>query len=155
MRIGRVQAGDLLAAAAGVALFLSMELEWFREHTFPGQSSEPQFALNAWQTFDVGDVILAIVSAIAVAMLVVAVLSPTLAVAMSVATTLAGVVGVGAVFVRLVAQPGANEMVDIAPGAWLGLLCAIGVFLGGYLGMRAERRPDRRDADAPASSVTA
>jgi hypothetical protein len=153
MRFGRVHAGDLLAAVAGVLLLLSMQLDWFVEHTFSGAASEPQFALNAWETFDFGDLILAAVAAAGIAMLVVAVVLPAAATAMSAVTALAGAAGVISVMVRVVAQPGANEMVDIAGGAWLGLLCAIGVFLGGWMAMRAERggEAERGVSGAPAA----
>jgi hypothetical protein len=139
MRMWRVHAGDVVSAASGVLLLLAMGLDWFREHTFAGAATEPQFALNAWQTFDYGDVLLAVVAGVAMGMFVVAVIAPSAAVVYSALVGAAGAIGVGAVLVRLVAQPGANEMVDIAGGAWLGLLCAVGIGLGGWLSMRAER----------------
>jgi hypothetical protein len=155
MRIGRVHPGDLISAISGGLLLFVMELDWFREHTFAGASAEPQFALNAWETFDVGDIILAVVAVIAMAMLVVAILSPAAAVGMSFLVALAGAVALGAILVRLVAQPGANEMVDVDTGVWLALLCALGIGFGGWLAMKSERRPGSEAGADSAMGATA
>ena len=155
MRMWRVHGGDVVSAASGVLLLLVMGHDWFREHTFAGAEAEPQFALNAWQTFDYGDILLAVVAGIAMGMFVVAVIAPSAAVGYSALVGAAGAIGVGAVLVRFVAQPGANEMVDIAGGAWLGLLCALGIGLGGWLSMRADRKHGSRATEGSVPGAAA
>lgn len=131
-------------------LYLSLDQDWFGEHTLTGASG---VTLSAREIFESIDVILTVVAAIAVAMLVVAVLlSGRAAEIWSFLTFLAGAVATSVVLLRLVAQPGANEQVDIESGAWLGLVACLAVAIGGWMAMRAVRTPSRRETPETATT---
>jgi hypothetical protein len=54
----RVSTGDLIAAAGGVVLFVSLLLDWYGD-------------TNAWEVFNVIDVLLAVIALLAIALVVI------------------------------------------------------------------------------------
>ncbi|HEX4283108.1 MAG TPA: hypothetical protein VHZ27_20225, partial [Solirubrobacteraceae bacterium] len=69
--------------------------------------------------------------------------APALPVTMSLVVMLLGIVTVVALIIRVLIDPPPNEQA----GAYLGLLSAIGIMVGGYLSLRQEGVA-RRDAPA-------
>ena len=67
--------------------------------------------------------------------------APSIPVAFSVLTVLAGALATLLVLIRLIDQPGPNELVGVEAGAWLGLVAAIVVTAGGWRSLRAEDIP--------------
>jgi hypothetical protein len=117
----RVSTGELIAGASGLALFLFLFVDWFGP-------------FNAWEIFDVMDILLAIVG-LGTAAVVGARLAGT-------QVTLPG----GRAIAIAVAGFAAEMMVltfllegeERKIGLWLGLIAAIGITYGG---LRATREP--------------
>jgi multisubunit Na+/H+ antiporter MnhB subunit len=143
MDLSRLRPGELVAGAGGVALLVVMFLDWYGAggSTQLGDAEiELSVGFNAWQAFDLADVILALValSAIALAVLSATQRSPALPVAASVITSTLGILGTLLVFYRILNQPGPNELVEVKLGAFLGFLSVAAVAVGGWLSMRDE-----------------
>ena len=67
--------------------------------------------------------------------------SPSIPVAFSVFTVLAGALAALLILYRIVNQPGPNDVVEVELGAWLGLLAALVIAGGGWRSMRVEPIP--------------
>ena len=132
MDLRRLRAGEWVAAAAGVALLVSLWLPWYSER-------------SAWQSLAVIDVLLALIAASGVALLLVTATqsAPAVPLAFSVFVVLAGALGLVLVLSRLLSLPDWAEGRDW--GIWLALAGTLGIVAGGLLGMRDERlsAPDR------------
>jgi len=101
---------------------------------------------TAWQTFSAVDLFMA---AAAVAGLLVGIcvlfrISVSYPVAGSTVATLFGSIALLLIAYRLIDPPASG--LDLEAGAWLGLLAAAGVTIGGYLGMQEPAR-----AEAPSA----
>ena len=120
--------GELVAALSGLGLLVFSFLPWY--------SADGQDA-TAWQAFSVVDLVLAAaaLAGLSVGIVVLGRLSVSYPVAGS--AVAAGLGGLALVLVayRLVNPPGSGGA-DLQTGAWLGLIAAAGVALGGYLGMQ-------------------
>ncbi len=148
MSPARVRAGEWLAGAAGALLLVALFLDWYERTAVPAARGSTAYApmssaLTAWQAFSATDVLLALLALSGLALLAVQLTrrSPALPTAMSVVTVTCGIVAVLLVLVRLIAQPGDNAAVEIAPGAWLALLGALGLLAGGWWSLATERSP--------------
>ncbi len=130
MDLRRLRAGEWVAALSGAALFASLFLPWYDAG---GED------ITAWQALAVVDIVLVIVAAMGVALLAITATQrvPAVGIALSAFVTLAGLVGLVLVLVRLASLPGAAD--GRQWGAWLGLVAAIGLVAGGALAMRDER----------------
>jgi hypothetical protein len=119
--------GELAGAASGLGLLVVSFLPWY---SGGGEDA------TAWQAFSVVDLVIAAgaLAAISVGVAVLFRLSVSYPVAGSAVTTLLGGLAVLLVAYRLINPPGGEQDVEI--GAWLGLVFAVGVTLGGYLGMQ-------------------
>jgi hypothetical protein len=137
----RVRSGDYVAGAAGAVLLLSTFLEWY---TVRGRED----GLSAWEAFSVVDVLVALVALLGIALALVQVVGrgPALPVAIGVITATLALAATLLVLYRIVNQPGPNDAMGVGPGAWLGLVSCLGVFLGGWLSLSDERP---RPADPP------
>jgi hypothetical protein len=119
---------------------------------------------SAWDAFTVLDVLLALGALAAIAVVVVTAAHSTPAVPLTMESLVALIALVLLVLVvfRLVDPPDVSfiestaspatrehvEDVDLAAGAWLGLAAVLGIFVGGLLAMRDERRsPAGRHTD--------
>ena len=129
MDLARLRFGDWVMGFGGVAVLGVMFLDWYEVPEeillYPG---EPQF--NAWESFAVNDVILALAAVMAIAAFVLTATQPTAAVAaraLASLTTLVGILAFVLVTIRVIWPPDVfpeNVPFDAAreTGAWLGLV---------------------------------
>jgi hypothetical protein len=146
MDLSRLRPGELIAAAGGIALLVVMFLDWYALQGVEGIRS---IGLNAWQAFDVTDLVLALaaLAAIGLALITAARRSPALPVAASVVTSTLGIVAVLLTLYRILNQPGPNDFVEAKFGAFLGFLCVLAIAAGAWRSMRDE---EWEDAPVPA-----
>jgi hypothetical protein len=147
MDLARLRFGDWVLGIGGVAVLGVMFLDWYGVPEeillYPDQA---QF--NAWESFAVNDVILALAAVMAIATFVLTANQPTAAVplALSSLTTLVGIVAFVLVTIRIIWPP------DVFPesvpfdtaretGVWLGLVAIAALVGGGFASMRDERSP--------------
>jgi hypothetical protein len=132
--MGRLRDGEWIAGAGGVALLAAMSLHWY---------GAGPFELTAWQAFDVLDVVLALLALVPLGLVVTQATrrSPSIPVAFSVLSTLAGMLAALLILYRIVNQPGPNDLVEVQAGAWLGFAAAVVVAAGGWRSMRVEPIP--------------
>jgi hypothetical protein len=130
MDLRRLRSGEWVAAVSGVALLVSLFLPWY--------GAGPQDA-SAWEALAAIDIALALVAASAVALLVITASQrvPAVPIALSAFVTLAGLIGLLLVLVRVASVPGDFDGREW--GLWLGLVATIGIVAGGSFAMRDER----------------
>ena len=128
--MSRLRDGEWIAGAGGVAMLAVMWLSWYS-------------GTSAWQAFALLDVVLALLALVPLALVVLQATraSPSLPVAFSVFTVVAGALATLLVLYRIVNQPGPNDAVDVELGAWLGLAAAAVTVAGGWRSLRAEAIP--------------
>ena len=141
----RLRAGEWIAGAGGVALIASLFLHWygldFPDESLTGLVPEGvSTEATGWQAFGVLDVVLVALALVPLALVVLQATreSPSVPVAFSVFSVLAGLLATLLILIRLIDQPGPNELVAVEAGAWLGLVAAILVAIGGWRSLRAE-----------------
>jgi hypothetical protein len=137
----RLRDGEWIAGAGGLALLAAMFLDWYGTTVGALDRFEP--AVNAWQAFSVLDVVLALFALVPLALVVLQATreSPSLPVAFSVLTALAGALATLVIAYRLLNQPGPNDAVEVEAGAWIGLVAALVITAGGWRSMRVEEVP--------------
>ncbi len=142
--MGRLRDGEWIAGAGAVALLVALFLGWYS-------------GASAWQAFSVLDVVLALVALLALALVLAQATreSPSVPVALSVLTAVAGTLATLFVLYRILDQPGPNDAVEVEAGAWIGLVAAALVAVGGGRSLRVEAipgaaRPPVEDLPAPA-----
>jgi hypothetical protein len=128
-----LRAGELVGALGGLGLLVASFLPWY---SVDGENA------TAWQAFSVTDVILAAaaVVALSVAACVLFRISVSYPVAGSSVATGFGAIAAVLIVVRLIDPPGGGGL-DVEIGAWLGLLCAGAITIGGYMGMQPLKAP--------------
>ena len=136
----RLRDGELIAGAGGLALLASLFLGWYS-------------GASAWEALSVVDVLLALLALVPLALVVVQATraSPSLPVAFSVFTVVAGMLATLLVLFRIVDKPAGGE---VELGAWVGLGAAVVTAAGGWRSMRVEEipgaaRPPVEDLPAP------
>ena len=119
--------GELVGAVSGLGLLVASFLPWY---SAGGEEA------TAWQAFSVVDLFLAAaaLAGLSVGIVVLFRLSVSYPIAGCAVATLFGGIALVLVVIRLLSPPG--EGLDLEFGAWLGLLCAAGLTIGGYLGMQ-------------------
>jgi hypothetical protein len=141
--VRRIVHGEPLSACSAVALLVAMYgLEWFGVDGIPGRTPSLAWAVNAWHG-------LTLVRWVMLATIVVALGAPLLhatqrshgAKTSTSGTILAaGLLTSGLLIYRvLIILPSANRVVDQKLGAFIGVLCALGIALGGYEAVREDR----------------
>ena len=132
MDLRRLRVGEWLAGLAGATMLVSLFLTWFDEQ-------------SGWEAFAITDVLVALVAVGALVLLVVTARfrSASPAIAYEGLLTLAGLVTLLVVAIRLIWPP--DDAVDTGAGAWLGLAASSGLVAACLVAMRDERlsRPGR------------
>jgi hypothetical protein len=132
MDLRRLRAGEWIVAASGAALLLALFLPWYTADA--GRST------SAWESFAVLDIVLVLIAASAVALLVVTATQPVPAVPV----TLAALVALGGLVATVLVLIRVFDLPDGAAGRrwalWLGLAGSLGIFAGGLIAIRDERR---------------
>lgn len=138
MDLRRLRAGEWLMGVAGAALFAVLFVDWYRPE---GGGA----GLTAWQAFSVPDVLLALLAVAAMATIALVARAPTAApgIAYEAMILLGGIIGSVICLIRVVDVPA--DGLEVRPGAWVGLLVALGLCASCLVAMRDERRstPDR------------
>jgi hypothetical protein len=126
--------GEWLGAAGGLGLLVSSFLPWY---SAGGQDA------TAWQAFSVTDIVLAATAVVglSIAVCVLFRISVSYPVAGSTVAALFGAIAVILVVIRLIDPPGAAAGVTREFGAWLGLVSAVAIAIGGYMGMQPIKAP--------------
>ena len=132
--MGRLRDGEWVAGAGGVALLAAMFLHWY---------GAGPFEVTAWQAFDVLDVVLTLLALVPLGLVFTQATrtSPSIPVAFSVFTMLAGALAALLILYRIVNQPGPNDLVEVQAGAWSGFVAAGVIAAGGWRSMRVEPVP--------------
>jgi hypothetical protein len=166
MDLRRLRLGEWLMGAAGLLLFVALFLPWYElgRGIVVGPPGALDAHASAWDAFTILDLLLALGALAAIAALVVTALEATPAVPLateSLVTLFALVLLVLVVFrladppdltfLESTSSPAARAHVreiDRAAGAWLGLAAVAGIFVGGLVAIRDERRsPAGRHTD--------
>ena len=123
--------GELVGAISGLGLLVASFLPFY---------SDGEQDATAWQSFSVVDLAMAAaaIAALSVAIVVLFRLSVSYPVAGSAVTTGFGALALLLIAYRVINPPGSGD-VDLDIGAWLSLIAAAGITLGGYLGMQEPR----------------
>jgi hypothetical protein len=123
-----VRLGELVGAVSGLGLLVASFLPFY---------SEFEVNVTAWQAFSIIDLVMAAagIVALSVAVVVLFRLSVSYPVAGSAVTTGIGALALVLIAYRIIDPPG-NGDVEREIGAWLSLVAAAGITLGGYLGMQ-------------------
>jgi purine-cytosine permease-like protein len=137
----RLRAGEALAAAGGLALLVVMFLGWYRAQ---------DATVNAWEAFEVTDLLLALVAILGLGAAVATITQrgPALPVGLGVVTSALGLVVLLVLLYRILNEPGPDDVVEVRPGAWLGVLAALLVVAGAWRSIADE-------APRPGDTVTA
>jgi len=157
--VSRLRVGEWTAAAGAAALAVTLFLPWFGvELPTPAESSDMvnlvkslgDLDSSGWDSLGWFVLVLALTAIGCAAWLAIANATGrpvAQAVAASVLTATAGTLAFAALALRaLVFQPGPNEFVGMRYGAWLGLLAALVLAVGGWWALKDER------TDAPESA---
>jgi hypothetical protein len=131
-------AGELIGTISGIGLLIVSFLPWYSVAPEAGD-------FTAWQAFSVVDLFIAaaVVAALSVGICVLFRISVSYPVAGSAVTALFGAIALVLIAYRLVNPPKLGAWPgDVQFGAWLGLIAAAGVTLGGYLGLQEPRSRD-------------
>ena len=139
----RLRTGEALAGAAGLVLLVDLFLTWYENVAVKGAalaSAGADTTADAWQSFAAIDLWLALTGLVAVALaaLTASQHSPAVPLATSVAVTFIGAVATVLVLYRLVNEPGADKLIDVRYGAFIGLMACVAVTAGGWIAMRDE-----------------
>jgi hypothetical protein len=133
----RLRAGEWIVGAAGVALLVSLFLDWYHvEGDAPG-------GFNAWDAFDVIDVVLLAVALAAVALAVVTASqqTPAIPVALASIVTILASAALIIVLYRAIDEPDlvrAPLDVSLSGGIWLALGSSVAMLAGAFLAIRDE-----------------
>jgi hypothetical protein len=131
MELRRLRAGEWLAAVSGAWLLVSLFLPWYGL----GDGAWT----TGWEALAVNDVLLAIVALFGISLLIVTAMeaAPAIPIATAALTTIAGLVAVVIVLIRVASIPDAADSREL--GLWLALLASSGIFVSGGIAMRDER----------------
>ena len=150
MKLRRVRTGEWLALGGAVALIALLCADWFFLSTPDARVGAHE---SGWRSLG-WPITLLLLAAIGTALAMVFATATQRAQAWAIVLTafalVLGLLGTLAIAVRLIAQPGlgvdaGNVDVEIEPAAWAGLLSAVALTAGAWIGMLDER------TDAPES----
>jgi hypothetical protein len=157
MDVDRLRRGELIAGVAGLALFIIMFFSWFGAPEIEGapagldiegiaEAAGVDTTFNAWQAFDLIDIILLITVIAAVGLAVASAMARTvsLPVAASAVTAGLGILSTLLIIYRLIDPP---SDLDREFGVFLGLIAAAAITYGGWLSMQEEGTTFAGEAD--------
>ena len=158
MDVSRVSLGERIAAVSGLLLFIFMFFKWYGIEIDAAILTGDLDDLSAWEAFDLIDILLFLVAAIAVTEAVLRATGtaiPQLPWPPARIVMLAGVLAVLLILFRLFVSPideGDVAGVDVTRGIgiFLGLIAAAGIAYGGW---RALNEVPRAAAAAPAATA--
>ncbi len=152
----RLRHGEWIAGFFALALFGVLFLDWFRlaaavsGTTDQGAAFDAVFSREAsgwsslgWLALGLCD--LAILAGIALVLVSASQESPVLPVLAAICSSLFGILGTFALLIQLIAQPEDDSYTAVKAGWWLGLVCVMGIAIGGWLAMRDDRTPNARE----------
>ena len=147
MSLRWLRPGDALAALGGVLLVVSLFLPWYSVK-LPSGAPAAGRDLTGWQAFSVIDILLALAGLVGIGLAVTVVTrrTPAVPVAFAVVGSVIGVLAVLLVLVRILDQPGPNQFLDVAVGAWIALAGALGLTAGAWRSISDERNRGVRPA---------
>lgn len=134
-------------AFGGVAVLVVMLFDWYSIPELSlGDESVGSIGFNAWESFAVNDVILALAAVMALATFVLTASQPTAAIPLALAslTTLVALLSFVLVVIRLIWTPDVTDGVfdtQREAGAWLGLVAISVLAVGCLASIRDERLP--------------
>jgi hypothetical protein len=133
--------GDGLAALGGVLVLVSLFLPWYSVTLPSADAPAVGRDLTGWQAFSVIDILLALAGLVGIGLAVTVVTrrTPAVPVAFAVVGSITGVLAVLLVLVRILDQPGPNQFLDVAVGAWVALAGALGLTAGAWRSISDER----------------
>jgi multidrug transporter EmrE-like cation transporter len=141
MDVSRLNTGEKIAGISGIALLIIMFLSWFGAGEVGGidvgDIAGVDTSFNAWQAFDIIDLLLALaaLSGIALAVTAASQTDIDLPVALSAITAGLGALGTLLVIYRLLDPP---FDADREFGVFLGLIAVAGIAYGGWTAMQQE-----------------
>jgi hypothetical protein len=144
--LARLRFGDWVMGLGGLAVLVVMFFDWYgldADILFASEDTE----LNAWQSFAVNDVILALAAVMAITAFVLTAVHPTAAVPLAISSlaTLVSLLALVLVTLRLVWPPdiftGPELETARLTGAWLGLVATTVLAAGCLASIRDERLP--------------
>lgn len=144
MRLSRLRSGETAALAGAVALAVLLGFDWFFLSTPDARVGQHESGIRSLGWFADVLLILAILSALALAFFTVTQRATAVPTTLAVFTTLLGALAAATVAFRLIAQPGlgveaGNADVEVELPAYLGLLAALAIAAGGWRAMADER----------------
>jgi hypothetical protein len=142
--VNTLRFAEKVAGVSAVALLGFLFLDWF---AVDGGGSVSGWDSLGWLTLAL--CVLAILAGLAVPILFAIYESPVLPLFVAIVAVVLGSLTVIALLVQVAFQPGADELVTVQSGWWLGLLAAAGVARGGFLSMRDEYLPGAPLPDVP------
>jgi Protein of unknown function (DUF2510) len=159
----RIRFGEMIAAASGVVLFISLFLEWYNVSGKGPFSSQASVGRSGWESLGFIDILLFIVAVIAVAIAVLRALNVTLRqlpASPGFIVLVAGAIALLLVLFRIISTgdlgvPRLGDFADISRsfGIFVAFLAAAGVTVGGWLTWNEEGKPSPgssgRGAGAP------
>lgn len=144
MKPSRLRSGETIAALGAVALAVLLAFDWFFLSTPDARVGAHESGIRALGWLATVMILLAIISALALAFFTMANRAPGVPIMLSVLTTCLAVIATVGIAVRLVAQPGlgveaGNVDVEIELPAYFGLLAAMTMVFGAWRTMADER----------------
>ena len=144
MKLSRIRTGEIVALTGAVALALLLGLDWFFLSTPDARIGAHESGIRAlgWPITLV--MLAAIASALAMVFTTATMRAQGWPIVLTVFTFVLGLLATLLIAIRLVAQPAlgvdaADVDVDLEPAAWLGLLSAFAIGMGGWIGELDER----------------
>jgi uncharacterized membrane protein len=130
----RLRPGEWIALAGGAGLLVSLFLPWYAARARAA-------TVTGFEAFSVIDVLLVLLTLLAVALAVLQATqdSPAKPVGACVITVVYGVICTLLVLLRIVDQPGPNELIEVRAGAWIGLAATVTIVAGAWWAMATER----------------
>ena len=135
MDLRRLRAGEWVVGAAGVALFVSLFLDWYEIKGTP-------VGLSGWDVFDVIDVVLCVIAIAAMALAIVTAFqrTPAIPIAMASIVTFLAFMGLVLVVYRVIDEPDSAALrLSRSVGIWVALGSSVALLAGCFLAIRDER----------------